>query len=130
MKTLIKMPKPHLPRTELITGAPSQDRLEYIKFLKYENTVIYEDEDWLVIEHFQLHTPEHPHYVIFPQKYVSDFCDLNINELVSLSALLYSYRDWYKYESSKEKHVTYRKNSTGEEVRNIVNRFHLHVIRD
>lgn len=49
----------------LLEKAPPHDSPEFIDFLRQNNKVVYENNEWLVIENCKYHKPEAPWYTAF-----------------------------------------------------------------
>lgn len=49
----------------LLEKAPKQDSPEFIDFLRNNNVVIWENDQWIVIENCKYHKPEAPWYTAF-----------------------------------------------------------------
>lgn len=50
---------------KLLEKAPAHDSEEFIDFLKLNNTVVWENPQWIVVENFKYHTPDRPWYTAF-----------------------------------------------------------------
>jgi len=50
---------------ELLKNAPPHDTPEFIDYLREQNRVVFETNEWLVIENFKYHTPQRPWYTAF-----------------------------------------------------------------
>ncbi len=57
----------------LLKKAPPHDAPEFIDYLRANNQVIWEDEDWIVIENCKYHTKKKPWYTCFYKGQITDW---------------------------------------------------------
>jgi hypothetical protein len=50
---------------ELLKKAPAHGSKRFLEFLKQNNKVVFDNDQWLVIENFKYHTAHHPWYTAF-----------------------------------------------------------------
>jgi len=50
---------------ELLAAAPAHETPEFLEYLRKNNKVVHEDEDWLVIENAKYHTPDRAWFTAF-----------------------------------------------------------------
>jgi hypothetical protein len=95
-------------------SAPAQKTPEFIDFLRDNNVVVLETDQWIVVENLKHHTPEYPWYTAFwkyRMRAKQDWYD-------DLDILWY-YADWADWE--------WRKNDRRSQT--IPDRFHIHLIK-
>lgn len=91
---------------KLLKLTPKHDSPKFIDFLRENNKVIWENDQWIVIENFKYHTKKNKWWTAF-HKGSSDW-------YVDIGAL------WYKY----HKHEWIKKSVDKQTVK----RFHIHII--
>lgn len=50
---------------ELLAKAPDHLSHEFVFYLRDNSVVVYEDDDWIMVENFKYHTKEKGHYTAF-----------------------------------------------------------------
>lgn len=98
---------------ELLRKAPPQDSLEFLTYLRDNNEVIFESQEWLVIENFKYHEKFAPWYTAFhkPKDEVHQWYD-DIDEL-------WYHEDWATWGWLKR----------GSDAQSVPGRFHIHLIK-
>lgn len=57
---------------ELLKNAPEHTSEAFLEYLRRFNKIVFENEEWLVIENFKYHTPEKPWYTAFAKSMETD----------------------------------------------------------
>ena len=80
---------------ELLANAPDHDTPEFLEYLRANNTVVYEDSYWLVIENHKYHKPGKIWYTAFFTR---------ANGFIILETLLakYGHLEWRRKAGSKQ----------------------------
>ncbi len=93
---------------ELLKNAPAQDSPEFIEYLRKNNVVIKETDNFILIQNCKYHSPEKPWYTLFTKK--------KSYPAVELLSILYDYFEWEWLKKSKEKQT-------------VPGRFHIHLYK-
>lgn len=52
----------------LLLNAPPHESPEFITYLREHNVVLFEDDDWILIENCKYHKPDRPWYTAFTKQ--------------------------------------------------------------
>lgn len=93
----------------LLKKAPKDhDSKEFLQFLRENNKVVFEDDDWLIIENCKYHTKKQPwHTAFYKEAYSLPHMDFN--------GIPFKYDSWEWLKKAKKSQT--------------VKRFHIHLIR-
>lgn len=95
---------------DLLKNAPQQDSAEFIEYLRENNRVIREMEEWLIIENIKYHRPAQPWYTAFYKGKHQPSAPYNVWRLVPW------YADW-EWRKKAVKHQS------------VPGRYHIHLIK-
>jgi hypothetical protein len=87
---------------------------QFLKYLAENNIVIYENDEWLVIENCKYHTKENPHFTAFTkQPLTPENCHLdNLDKII----IFMEWQNFYIYINAKKDRS--------------IERFHIHICRE
>lgn len=94
----------------LLENAPAHDSHEFIKYLRENNVVVWENPSWIVIENCKYHKPEAPWYTAFFRGGKDEDPTKHLDWLLTGQ---FSEWEWLKKAKSKQ----------------TVERFHIHLIK-
>lgn len=104
---------------ELLKNAPSHDSDAFLDYLAEHNKIVFENDQWLVIENFKYHTPEKPWYTAFHKPVqkaaMIEGVRYDVDWYNDIDVLVYE-EDWINWE--------WLKKSSGEQT---IKRFHIHI---
>lgn len=105
---------------ELLAAAPSHDSEAFLVYLRENNKVVFDNDQWLVIENFKYHTQEKPWYTAFHKNRVQLISAGHGNIIEhtpewweDVDILWYQWPDWVWLKKSAEDQS--------------VKRFHIHI---